>query len=68
VVEEELRNIAERQQCNVDKLVNLVKENGRILDEMEVSYQVMMIIIRRCDTLTTSYFHRKTHRTTSEDA
>jgi hypothetical protein len=68
VVEEELRNIAERQQCNVDKLVNLVKENGRILDEMKVSYQVMMIIIRRCDTLTTSYFHRKTHRTTSEDA
>ena len=36
-MEEELRDIAERQQFNVDKLVDLVKENGMILDQMKVS-------------------------------
>lgn len=36
-VEEELRDIAERQQFNVDKLVELVKENGMIIDQMKVS-------------------------------
>eukprot|EP00804_Cyclotella_cryptica_P028866 CCRYP_008448-RA/>CCRYP_008448-RA protein AED:0.10 eAED:0.10 QI:197/0.75/0.6/1/1/1/5/183/362 len=34
-VEEELRDIAERQQFNVDRLVDLVKENGIIIDQMK---------------------------------
>eukprot|EP00986_Skeletonema_menzelii_P013083 scaffold7431_cov228-Skeletonema_menzelii.AAC.3 len=33
-VEEELREIADRQQFNVDKLINLVKENEEVLDQM----------------------------------
>lgn len=36
-MEEELRDIAERQQFNVDKLVELVKENGMIIDQMKAS-------------------------------
>lgn len=36
-VEEELRDIAEQQNYNVEKLVDLVKENGIILDQMKVS-------------------------------
>ena len=35
-VEEELRGIAERQEVNVNKLVELVKENGEILAKMRV--------------------------------
>lgn len=35
-VEEELKNIADRQHYNVDKLVDLVKENQEILDQMKV--------------------------------
>ena len=36
-VEEELRQIANKQQVNVDKLVELVKENEIILQKMRVS-------------------------------
>lgn len=36
-VEEELRGIADKQKFNVDKLVELVKENGEILEKMKVS-------------------------------
>ena len=36
-VEEELRDIANQQQVNVDKLVELVKENEIILQKMRVS-------------------------------
>ena len=35
-MEEELRGIADKQKFNVDKLVDLVKENGEILDKMKV--------------------------------
>ena len=36
-MEEELRGIADKQKFNVDKLVELVKENGEILEKMKVS-------------------------------
>ena len=35
-MEEELRGIADKQKFNVDKLVDLVKENGEILEKMKV--------------------------------
>lgn len=35
-VEEELRGIADRQQVNVNKLVELVKENEEMLAKMQV--------------------------------
>lgn len=35
-VEEDLKVIADRQHYNVDKLVDLVKENQKILDQMKV--------------------------------
>ena len=49
VVEAELRSIAEEQHGNVDKLVDLVKENEAILAEMRVcqityiSYFAMLV-------------------------
>ena len=40
-VEEELRGIADKQKFNVDKLVELVKENGEILEKMKVSEGIL---------------------------
>lgn len=39
-VEEQLREIADKQQINVDKLVELVKENEEILSKMRVRFFV----------------------------
>ena len=55
VVEEELREIASEQQVNVDKLVDLVKENEMILDQMQDNLrqrivQDVMKIVVMCDT------------------
>lgn len=55
VVEEELREIASEQQVNVDKLVDLVKENEAILDQMQDNLrqrivQDVMRIVVMCDT------------------
>ena len=35
-MQEELQGIADKQKFNVDKLVELVKENGEILEKMKV--------------------------------
>ena len=47
-MEEELRGIAERQEVNVNKLVELVKENGEILAKMRV---------RECNFATLYVYH-----------
>lgn len=39
-VEGQLRKVADKQHVNVDKLVNLVQENGQVLVEMRVSYRI----------------------------
>lgn len=45
-VEEELRGIAERQEVNVNKLVELVKENGEILAKMRVrEYTIVLFYL-----------------------
>jgi hypothetical protein len=41
-VEEELRSIADKQQVNVNKLVDLVKENDAILVQMRVSWHLIV--------------------------
>ena len=45
-MEEELRGIAERQEVNVNKLVELVKENGEILAKMRVrEYTIVLFYL-----------------------
>ena len=44
IVESELRSIAAEQHGNVDKLVDLVKENEQILDEMRVCRIIYVIV------------------------
>ena len=45
-MEEELRGIAERQEVNVNKLVELVKENGEILAKMRVrEYNIVLFYL-----------------------
>jgi len=43
IVESELRSIAAEQHGNVDKLVDLVKENEQILDEMRVVHHILLL-------------------------
>jgi len=47
-VEEELRGIADKQKFNVDKLVDLVKENGEILEKMKdnLRHRIAQDVIR----------------------
>lgn len=47
-MEEQLREIADRQQVNVDKLVDLVKENESILAKMRVRYKLSFIQALYC--------------------
>ena len=42
-VEEELREIADRQQFNVDKLIDLVNENEEVLDQMRENLRSKII-------------------------
>jgi len=63
VVEEELREIASEQQVNVDKLVDLVKENEAILDQMQDNLrqrivQDVMRIVVMCDTNNDGVFNK----------
>lgn len=55
IVESELRSIAAEQHGNVDKLVDLVKVNEQILDEMKVCSS--FTIIMHCYILSPLYFH-----------
>ena len=50
-VEGELRKVAHKQHVNVDKLVSLVQENGKVLVEMRVSGRISRFIACVCHTL-----------------
>lgn len=63
VVEEELREIASEQQVNVDKLVDLVKENETILDMMQNNLRQRIVqdvlrIVVMSDTNNDGVFNR----------
>ena len=51
-MQEELQGIADKQKFNVDKLVELVKENGEILEKMKVRERLfdMQICAKRPET------------------
>ena len=59
IVESELRSKAAEQHGNVDKLVDLVKENEQILDEMRVCSSYT-IIVHCYIILSPLYFHLTT--------
>ncbi len=52
-IESKLRKAADQQHVNVDKLVNLVQENGKVLVEMRVSNRICPFIACVCYTLLT---------------